>query len=481
MRISLFHMFLTAIIAFISCGAMAQGYDHSRSLQIMVEGERLVDDQGRQIILRGICCGTRSKLPPFYPFEPEPDFDTALERYANAVQSLGFNVVRLLVIYEAAEPERGSYDEEYLTHYDKMVRAFADRGIYVIVDSHQDLFSRRFCGDGFPDWALPEEYRKMPQHADCRYWSLKYFTRPVAKSFDRLYSNEKGIRDSYSAFFGMMAGRYRDAPAVIGFEPMNEPFPGLQGFIDYSGFYKELFELYDAVEEAIHSVEGRYLIFTDICPLENTTGAWNAHLPRPKIVNLVLAPHYYDPGTFGISLSKGGDKWMMKIGLSNHVEIGSAWNAPVLVTEYGISPIIKRAHEYINELYAVLDELCLSGTFWEASMSTTLWNMENTSVFEPDGSIRGSAYALDRPYPRKVAGIIESFSFDPETRRFKLTWAESGSINLPSEIYLPIRLYGYKPEIHLEPKSEFSIDTEASVLSIFPLDQETRRKVIITP
>lgn len=27
-------------------------------------------------------------------------------------------------------------------------------GIYVLLDSHQDLFNRQFCGEGFPDWTI---------------------------------------------------------------------------------------------------------------------------------------------------------------------------------------------------------------------------------------------------------------------------------------------------------------------------------------
>jgi len=71
------------------------------------EGMRFVDNAGREVILRGVNAGGRSKLPPFFPFEPVPDFNTALEKYADGIQSMGFNVVRLLIIYEAAEPTRG--------------------------------------------------------------------------------------------------------------------------------------------------------------------------------------------------------------------------------------------------------------------------------------------------------------------------------------------------------------------------------------
>lgn len=461
-------------------GELSARQNFSELTPIHVDGERFVDAAGREVILRGVNTGGRSKLPPFLPFDPEPDFETALDEYADAVEALGFNVVRLLVLYEAAEPVRGQYDEEYLLRYDAMVRAFSDRGIRVIVDSHQDLFSRRLCGDGFPDWALEETYRDRPQQADCGLWALRYFTPAVAGSMDRLYLNKDGVRDSYVEFFAMMARRYKDEPALIGFEPINEPMPGMRGMADNLSFYKSLFTLYELVGDAVHSADPRYLIFADLNPLENT-GAWNPDRKRPEVENLVLAPHYYDPGTFGISVSPGGDQWFMRRGLKKHRRLGKNWNTPVLITEYGISPIYKSAPKYINELYEVFDELKLSGTFWEASISTTIWNEENTSLFEPDGAVRPASFSLDRPYPQAVAGTIESFSFDPETGRFTLLWNENPSIASPTEVRLPRRVYADSPQVRIEPPSEFNLHPDRELLTISISGQNSTRSLEVVP
>jgi endoglycosylceramidase len=452
-----------------------------KGLGLRADGERLTDGWGRQVILRGVNAGGRSKLPPFFPFDPEPDFETALSRYADAIAGLGFNVVRLLVIYEAAEPVRGRYDEDYLHRYDRMVEAMSRRGVRVIVDSHQDLFSRRYCGDGFPDWVLPEADRGRPQHADCKLWSLKYFTPGVAKSFDRLYLNRDQVRDRYVAFFKMLAERYRDQPAVIGFEPMNEPFPGARGMAGYVEWYKkELIPLYEQIGDAVHAVDGRYLIFADLCPLENQ-GAVFVPRQRPRIQNLVFTPHYYDAGTFGMSLARGGDQWFIRQGLKKHLKLGGAWDAPTLLTEYGISPRFPTAPLYIAKLYAVMDELQLSGTFWEASISRTIWNQENTSLFDPDGTIQPASLCLDRPYPRAVAGRIHDFFFMPNLSRFRLIWIPDPQIAAPTEIYLPRRVFAEKPKIQLEPPGEFAFDPASEILTIPGNGSPAARMVIVTP
>jgi endoglycosylceramidase len=446
-----------------------------------VEGDRLIDGSGRQVILRGANAGMRSKLPPFYPFEPEPDFDIALDKYADAFEDLGFNAVRLLIIWEAAEPERGVYDEDYLALYDKMVEAFGRRGIRVIVDSHQDIVSRRFCGDGFPDWAIAERYRDLPQHADCGLWELNNLKYSVASSWDRFWTNKDGIQDRYVEMFGMLAGRYCDNPAVIGFEPINEPVPGLKGTLTYSTWNEErLYVMYERVGEAVHSVDKRFLVFADNCPFENL-GSWSESRRRPNIDNLVFAPHYYDTGYVKFEWTTGRDREVMQNGLEKHIALGRRWDVPILVGEYGIEMGRGDAPAYVNNLYSVFDELQLSGTIWEASMSPTLWNGRDKNIFNPDGSTRPGARALDRPYPMAVAGVIETFSYDHESGRFELIFLHVPDIEAPTAIYLPERVYGTSPRVITEPEAQHTIDARRRILKVDHGAAGRKTRIVVDP
>jgi hypothetical protein len=137
--------------------------------------------------------------------------------------------------------------------------------------------------------------------------------------------------------------------------------------------------------------------------------------------------------------------------------------------------------EYLTRLYTVFDELQLSGTIWEASMSDVLWNMRNKAIMEPDGTIKPAALAIDRPYPRAVAGRIELFVFQPEDRRFDLIWTESPQLDAPTEVYLPRRFYPDSPRVHAEPEASFTFDPDTRVLSIPTLRKEVRRRVLVTP
>ena len=48
------------------------------------------------------------------------------------------------------------YNDAYLDEVEELVQRLAKRGIYTILDSHQDMFSRVLCGEGVPVFYTPE-------------------------------------------------------------------------------------------------------------------------------------------------------------------------------------------------------------------------------------------------------------------------------------------------------------------------------------
>src|SRR5579863_8060297 len=106
--------------------------------RVHADGTRLRDELGRQVILRGINCGGRSKWAPYAPFtfHGDDDFPRACGRYVDAVARWGVNLVRLPFSWEGVEPERGRTDEPYLARYFGLADALWARGIRVLVDFH---------------------------------------------------------------------------------------------------------------------------------------------------------------------------------------------------------------------------------------------------------------------------------------------------------------------------------------------------------
>ena len=60
-------------------------------------------------------------------------------------------------MWEAVERSPGVYDTNYLDKVEALINKFGDYGIAVLVDNHQDLFSRKLCGEGVPSFYTPED------------------------------------------------------------------------------------------------------------------------------------------------------------------------------------------------------------------------------------------------------------------------------------------------------------------------------------
>lgn len=109
------------------------------------------------------------------------------------------------------------------------------KGIYVIIDMHQDLFGdyqNKQVGNGAPHWATltdGKSYRKP-----LLIWAEGYFFRSaVHNAFDNFWNNTlidgKGVQDRFCDLWRVVNKRFGNHPAVIGFDFFNEPFPGSDG------------------------------------------------------------------------------------------------------------------------------------------------------------------------------------------------------------------------------------------------------------
>ena len=145
------------VMAF-ACGVLLLGACHDGDppaqqtfalTRLKVDRDYLRDKHGRYVLFHGVNLSGSTKVPtsvdagdiPTYIGKPFQLAD-AKKEFAR-IRSMGFNVIRLLVVWEAIEPKKkGEYDQAYLTYIRKIVEAARDHGIYVLMDMHQDMFSR---------------------------------------------------------------------------------------------------------------------------------------------------------------------------------------------------------------------------------------------------------------------------------------------------------------------------------------------------
>lgn len=414
------------------------------SLRLVQDGTLLRDRDGRQVWLRGVNAGGRAKFPPFFPFafdevDPSaPPFEEALASYYDRIAAWGHGAVRLPFTWEAVEPVRGTYDETFLARLDAMVDAAGARGIRVILDNHQDVFSRRYCGDGFPLWTMADP--ETPRPEDCSAWFLAYFQNAaMQRDFDRFWDGEDGLMQAFEAMWTMLATRYRDHDAVIGFEIINEPGWGTRDPNAFTAVV--LTPFYTRMVEVIRRVSAEQLVFVDATGLDGVMA--ETRLERPVGDGIVFAPHWYD----GLALAGGRtpDPEAVHEGLAKWAAVGRAWDVPVLIGEFGVPHELEGADLFIRAHWDAFDALGLHGTQWEYSVTGETWNAEELSVVESDGTERAIARELVRAYPAAIAGELRSWTYDAATAVGEIALLADG-VTL---VRAPARLYPGGPAVEM--------------------------------
>jgi len=449
------------------------------------------DDGGRVLILRGMNIMSSSKGDPErLPSLEEPD----VERYA---RQWGFNAVRYLIFWDAVEPASGQFDAAYFDKTEARLDWFADHGIHVILDMHQDVYAQRFCCDGAPEWAIEDDGIPFMENPS---WNLNYFTDAVRAAFDNFFDYEgehSHLQNDFAGAWAAVATRFKDHPAVIGYDILNEPSPGsalsLGDIADTpsDGTAAEfdrtkLTRFYQRMVNAIREVDGEGWIFYEprVAAPANGQPSFIGKLedPREGPPRIVYAPHLYSVQMeFADSFNPNTDATLANWESNRNIEL-EAQQSPLLIGEWGFDPNWENAELFMRELLDMSDRMMASWTYWSYDPGGWgIWQRnEQGEVVE-----RENANALMRPYPQRVAGIPRSFSYDPDTRVFTLAFDPSPSAALPTEIYLPATrhypdgwsLAGCDDSIGCR----WTWDADLEILRVLTMNQTARVELTITP
>jgi endoglycosylceramidase len=400
--------------------------------RLVTDGTQLEDSLGRVVYLRGVNAGTRSKFAPYVPFDFGNDYEGALAAYMDRAASWGIDVMRVPFVWAALEPALGQDDAVWLSRFDEFIDAAWARGIWSVLDFHQDVYAENFCGDGFPAWTL---VNPPAPHHDCAVWSTAYTTDPVKAAFDAFWAQGSSVQAAYFSAWDRMIARYKDRPGVLGFEPINECSGGSQLDDDFSA--TTLSDFYAKWVAHARSLAPTSLVFVEPSGTSGVTLATT--LVRPPGDGVVFAPHLYPLVTSVDAVMSNVQKLQA---------IGAAWNTPTWVGEFGASNLLDSTLPRMQATFAAFDALGLSGTEWEYSTATELWDDEQYSLTDASGNELPVAQAIIRPYARAVAGSNVAMSFDPATSTYTLGYApRPGGVTVVS---LPAKAFPSGYEVALE-------------------------------
>ncbi len=334
-----------------------------------VHGGRVVDAQGRQVVLRGVNDNALGEywqgtsLPTTFPLEPG---DPQLMRV------LGFNVVRLVLSWSRVEPASGHYDEGYLAYASSIVNRLAAMGIYTVLDMHQDAWGATLAArpgeacsapalpalgwDGAPGWAT-----LVPDDVPRCFTFTRERNPAVIQAWQAFFNDDQGLQEAFSAMWRHVAEHFARMRAVAGYDILNEPnaFEG-QG-PDLARMYSRALVAIRAGEQAAGGFS--HLVFFEPSVLDS--GGPNQGVP-PRFTsdpNMVWSPHIYQGAFNNGPITSSG----FTSALTTARRLGGL---PVVIGEWGTDAVrAQQPYDYFLAHEALQDRFGVGATMWQFRQS----------------------------------------------------------------------------------------------------------------
>jgi endoglycosylceramidase len=399
---------------------------------LRAEGPYFRDERGAAVFLRGLNVAGDSKVPPFRPIDDPSMLDD--------FPDWGVNVVRLLFTWEAFEPTQGTYDEDYFSYYESTIDELAKRGARVVVDIHQDAFSRfatNGCGEGMPEWAVsPDTEKHQPDNgSSCTTWGIQFILdTDTHRCWNDFYADSYGVRTRFLELLDTLASRLGKNPAVLGIDMLNEPWGDEK---------TQLGPLYEDGAKAIRAKAPNWILF--VSPQATTSAGPDTVLAKPTFDNFAYAPHYYDPGVVTLHTWTGSD---LKGPMGVMKAKADAWKVPLFVAEFGAPAGALRGPEYIDAFYREFDAMLSSSAQWTfvghwSEERKDGWNTEDFSIVDGQHVLRDNFRV--RPYPARVTGEPTMFEArgTEGAAEVELRWKHDPAHGA-TRIFAPAGLFGGK-------------------------------------
>jgi endoglycosylceramidase len=431
--------------------------------------------------------------PPVYPVDPAPYEggscpDIVPNHYPPLCQSdlaqmasLGFNSLRLPLSWSLLEPERGRFSQAYIDRAAQVVDWARALGMYVIIDMHQNAYSRYVgtgngvdlsANSGAPAWATLTD--GLPSGLFLA--GQREANGAVFEAFSNFWYNRAGIQDEYIAAVSRLATRFKDDSTVAGYSIFNEPQPGWNlppGFEDLLlfPFYRRVIDAVTGVHDGLPCLTGifmpaicgytdagvhdiRHLFFLEPGLLRQMTDfPTHLGLAVSSYTNLVFDIHAYTHGftleallVHGSDPSKATYPWG---GYDQTYTLGEreakAMGAALFVSEFGNDPKYDSVLLASQVLQQEKHNVGFAFWTWKENGGSGSWGMFDATrpdivPLQSSGCLRATRERLlARVYPRASSDPRVVYHYDAVTGSFTLSGhARSGDgptvVSIPPEV-----------------------------------------------
>jgi len=385
------------------------------------------DPEGRALILRGANLANAHKQAPYLGFHQLADF-------ARLRDDWGMNHVRFLVSWAGLEPERGQWNEQYLDAIAERMDWAEQAGLWVVLDMHQDIYGEGFGGDGAPRWTCDSAH--YDAYTPTTPWFMNYLDPEVVACVDAFWQSDD-LRADYLESWRRLAERLGKHPAVLGFDPMNEPFWGSHATTSFERDVLQPF--YEEVARTVRKEAPGWIGFFE--PYAGKNLGFPSSLEPFSVKNVVYAPHAYDSNA---ESGNGFDPSARAAFLTKFETLKSEADelgAALWIGEYGGPSGASGIEAYVDAAYDGAGAVAAGSAYWSYDRD------DGYGLLDPDGNEKTNVLdEVVRPYPERVAGTPLSYELDEGTGRFTLRYDPDLSIDAPTVVRVPPRVYpgGYR-------------------------------------
>ena len=455
-------------------------------------GPFLTDSQGRIVFLRGVNAVYKRAPYELYADPGRPWSFTAAD--AQRMAKLGFNVVRLGLIWEGLEPGTAPPNDPaicsagtpqnphqfnaavaaaYLAKVAKTVALLGRFHIYTLLDMHEDVYSSEFGGEGAPPWAVCTD--GLPIGTLPGRWSNTYNDPALRTAVQHFWSNNVvgDLQGEYDRVWQTVARYFSHNPWVAGYDPINEPFtrdltatsappgsPLVAGHLEcfYTGKAHPGLSFRDGTTlscppddpakgliRTIQDADPHHLVFFEP-DIFSSRGKHNDVGPM-DLKGLVFNFHVY----CGLRSGVTGDPTDLDACAAQELHTmhrrseerpdiaspqqpaGPAW----FMSEFGATT----SEPLMERLTANADQLELGWTYWAWKYYDDPTGSSDEALVTATGALSPTVASLSRAYPEAVSGTPISFAFDPASADFHLVYAPKAQVAAPTVVFVPVAVH----------------------------------------